>query len=275
MNGSATAGFNADAFPFIPATQSTPSYFELDFGQGQLDLNGGAEQSAFYGVGQLTNGSPNFAAKPAGSNSEGPAFTTLTSPQHIPWATGDIFGNPAWATGALLASGTFATNTTPAFLSGSAGDVFTSLGTSTAFGSIAATLSVSTIVRTNFVAGSADYNHNGVVDMADYVLWRNTLGQSVTAGTGADGSANGIIDQADYNLWRSHFGMASGAGSGSLSSTSVPEPMSGLLLVIGAMLLFGFERTHRAKYQVAYAAIPGSAKAFPRGWVRGVKSTSQ
>ena len=164
---------------------------------------------------------------------------------------------------ALLASGTFATNTTPAFVSGSAGDVFTSIGTSTAFGSIAATLSISTIVRTNFVAGSADYNHNGVVDMADYVLWRNTLGQSVTAGTGADGSANGIIDQADYNLWRSHFGMASGAGSGSLSSTSVPEPVSGLLLVIGAMLLFGFERSHRAKYQVAYAAIPGSAKAVP------------
>jgi hypothetical protein len=263
VNGSATAGFNADPVAFIPATQTTPSYFELDFGQAQLDLNGGAEQSAFYGVGQLANGSPNFAAKPVGSNFEGPLFTTLTSPQHIPWATGDVFGSPAWATGALLASGTFAANATPASVSGSAGDVFTSLGTSTAFGSIAATLSVSTIVRTNFVPGSADYNHNGVVDMADYVLWRNTLGQSVTAGTGADGSLNGIIDQADYNLWRSHFGSASGAGSGSLSSTSVPEPMSGLLLVIGAMLLFGFERTHRARYQVAYAVIPASATAFP------------
>src|SRR3954447_4936553 len=31
VNGGATAGFNSDAFPFIPASQSTPSYFELDF----------------------------------------------------------------------------------------------------------------------------------------------------------------------------------------------------------------------------------------------------
>jgi hypothetical protein len=263
VNGSNVAGFNADALVPIPPSQSTPGYIELDFNQAQLDLGGNPEQSAFYGVGQLTNGAPNYAAKPAGSNSEGPLFTSLTAPQHIPWATGDFFGNPAWATGAVLAGGTFATNATPAFLSGSAGNVFTSLGTPTAFGSIAAALSVSTIVRTNFVAGSADYNHNGVVDMADYVLWRNTLGQSVTAGSGADGSLNGIIDQADYSLWRAHFGQPSGAGAGSLSSTSVPEPMSGLLLVIGAMLFFGFERTQRARRQLAFAVIPAVANAFP------------
>src|SRR4051812_1994508 len=140
VNGSNVAGFNADAFVPIPPGQSTPGYFELDFNQAQLDLNGGSEQSAFYGVGQLTNGAPNYAGNPAGSNSEGPLFTSLTAPQHIPWATGDVFGNPAWATGAVLAGGTFATNTTPAFLTGSAGNVFTSLGSSTAFGNIAATV---------------------------------------------------------------------------------------------------------------------------------------
>ena len=72
------------------------------------------------------------------------------------------------------------------------------------------------------VAG--DYNHNGVVDAADYVLWRDTLGQTVTAGSGADGSADGTVNQADYDFWRAHFGNTS--GSGSLASANVPEPAS-------------------------------------------------
>lgn len=76
-----------------------------------------------------------------------------------------------------------------------------------------------------FLAG--DYNLNGVVDSADYVLWRHTLGQS-GAGLAADGSGptlgtpNGVVDQADYTFWRSNFGaigvpnggLGTGAGSG-------------------------------------------------------------
>ena len=37
-----------------------------------------------------------------------------------------------------------------------------------------------------------DYNHNGVVDAADYIVWRNSLGQSIAAGTGADGNGDGL-----------------------------------------------------------------------------------
>ncbi len=81
------------------------------------------------------------------------------------------------------------------------------------------TLSPSTVVS---VPG--DYNHNGVVDAADYVLWRDTLNQSVPAGTGADGDGDGVVTQADYNFWRARFGNTS--GSGSLASANVPEPAS-------------------------------------------------
>src|SRR4051812_30948724 len=52
------------------------------------------------------------------------------------------------------------------------------------------------------VAG--DYNENTVVDAADYVLWRDTLGSS--SDLRADGNANNAIDQGDYDYWRSHFG---------------------------------------------------------------------
>ena len=80
-----------------------------------------------------------------------------------------------------------------------------------------------------------DYNQNGVVDAADYVLWR---------------AANG---QFDYDLWRQNFGRASqlivnvgsGAGSsGSLQSADVPEPHLAQLL-LAATIALAIMRGHR------------------------------
>ena len=50
-----------------------------------------------------------------------------------------------------------------------------------------------------------DYNRNSVVDAADYVLWRDTLGNVVAAFSGADGNGSGTIDPGDYSLWRGKF----------------------------------------------------------------------
>jgi hypothetical protein len=61
-----------------------------------------------------------------------------------------------------------------------------------------------------------DYNQSHRVDASDYVLWRNSLGSSVVAYSGADGSGNGTVDAADYAVWKANFG-AVGA-SGTLSS---------------------------------------------------------
>jgi hypothetical protein len=77
---------------------------------------------------------------------------------------------------------------------------------------------------------TGDYNRNGVVDAADYVLWRNTAGQS-GAGLAADGNGDGTVNAADYNLWRANFGRSafdSGAGTAALSA--IPEPATWLLL---------------------------------------------
>ncbi len=84
-----------------------------------------------------------------------------------------------------------------------------------------------------------DYNRNGVVDAADYALWRNTLNQSVTPGTGADGSGNGTIGNEDYTFWRARFGNTLGSASGSSLgdvTAFVPEP-AGVVLLIGASLI--------------------------------------
>jgi hypothetical protein len=76
-----------------------------------------------------------------------------------------------------------------------------------------------------------DYNQNGVVDAADYDVWRKKSGSSTslpnddTPGVGPD----------DFTRWRAHFGQTrsgSGAGSELVSGSSVPEPSSlGLLAV--------------------------------------------
>ncbi|MEX0611537.1 MAG: glycosyl hydrolase family 18 protein [Pirellulales bacterium] len=88
-------------------------------------------------------------------------------------------------------------------------------------------------------AAMGDFNNDGMVDAADYLVWRSTMGQSGIL-LAADGNGNGEIDDGDYDVWRAHFG-ESVAGSGSGSATSgqnaVPEPKSLLLLGAGAMLL--------------------------------------
>lgn len=79
---------------------------------------------------------------------------------------------------------------------------------------------------------TGDYNQNGVVDAADYVLWRETLGQvAAPAGNGADGNSNGTIDSGDYTFWRAHFGniLAGSAAGSTLSEVTVPEPAGALL----------------------------------------------
>ena len=83
------------------------------------------------------------------------------------------------------------------------------------------------------VTSTGDYNGNGVVDAADYVLWRKSLGQS-GAGLAADGNGNGVVDAPDYDFWRARFGnvVAPGAGVGEIAA-AVPEPATAMLLLAG------------------------------------------
>jgi hypothetical protein len=82
---------------------------------------------------------------------------------------------------------------------------------------------------TGVVGVSGDYNGNGVVDMADYVLWRN-------GGPLQNESASpGVVDSADYTYWRSRFGATSGSGSSLSDGASVPEPMTFGLFAIAAV----------------------------------------
>jgi hypothetical protein len=67
---------------------------------------------------------------------------------------------------------------------------------------------------------AGDYNNDGKVDGADYVLWRK------------DPASYGG-DPGGYDTWRANFGTGSGSGA---SLASVPEPSSAMLLVVVSIL---------------------------------------
>jgi hypothetical protein len=253
VNGADPAGFSifvSDPEPGLGFTEVIAGQILLD----PTDMGPTDEQSAFYGVGTLQNGAPNYPGRPAGTNTIGPAFTSLSIVQNVPWATGDTFADANWNTAARIATGTFNPGATPGFLQSPSfvpnGTIFTSIGTNKVYGQLSDDIVATTIVRTNLTGIILpDYNRNGRVDAADFVLWRKTDGQ-MGAGLVADGNGDGKVDQADYNLWRMHFGAVVGpgagasAGSGDLSTGAVPEPSCGLLLAVAA--LFGFRRARSA-----------------------------
>ncbi|MEX2170339.1 MAG: autotransporter-associated beta strand repeat-containing protein [Pirellulales bacterium] len=73
-----------------------------------------------------------------------------------------------------------------------------------------------------------DYNRNGVVDAADYVVWRNGLGT--------------MFGPSAYGVWLANFGRTAGNGAteGSLNHVHTPEPESwliGLLAIIAMAVI--------------------------------------
>jgi hypothetical protein len=81
-----------------------------------------------------------------------------------------------------------------------------------------------------------DYNNNGVIDAADYSVWRKTV---AAGGTVLPHDATpGVVDANDYSYWRAHYGNVPGAGAAALASASIPEPVS-LVLFAAAFAAVG------------------------------------
>jgi hypothetical protein len=97
------------------------------------------------------------------------------------------------------------------------------------------------------VTPTGDYNKNGSVDAADYVVWRNSRGQT-GVGLAADGDLNNQVDAGDIGFWRARFGQLAAVGSGgdTPDATAVPEPGGSLLLMCSAALFRSRRRRHES-----------------------------
>lgn len=86
---------------------------------------------------------------------------------------------------------------------------------------------------------SGDYNRDGVVNAADYTVWRDTLGSTtvLTANGNDSGTSMSVINQADYQLWVNKFGSAAGSGADSATGIAVPEPTYWMLTMIAALAI--------------------------------------
>lgn len=97
---------------------------------------------------------------------------------------------------------------------------------------------------------AGDYNRDGQVDLGDYTVWRDALGQSGTELL-ADGNADTTVDALDYDLWKSNFALPT-LDTVPAAAAEVPEPKAACwALVWAAAIVLRLRR-------------PGSAAAFSR-----------
>jgi hypothetical protein len=92
-----------------------------------------------------------------------------------------------------------------------------------------------------------DFNVDGVVNAADYTVWRNRLGQ---AGVGlvADGDFDGDVDSDDYVVWKTAYGFRRGPlTAGAAAAASVPEP--GAMAFGVTLMLVVIARRRRASHR--------------------------
>ena len=119
---------------------------------------------------------------------------------------------------------------------------------------------------------AGDYDRNGVVDAAEYEVWRAEFGSA--ASPAADGNGDGTVDAADYVVWRQHHGASVFASDTNsvlgVAHSSVPEPPMALsvgcaLLVLVVLMRRGMADRHEHR---DLDAGPRTTELRPLSWQR-------
>lgn len=83
-----------------------------------------------------------------------------------------------------------------------------------------------------------DFNGDGLVNLADYTVWRDNLGAADESVLANNGDGTNGVNAGDYEVWKQAFGNASSASI--VASANVPEPSTASiagLIVLGSIAL--------------------------------------
>lgn len=85
-----------------------------------------------------------------------------------------------------------------------------------------------------------DLNGDGLVDAADYTVWRDAFEGALDPS--GDVNGDGLVDRTDYDLWSAAYGESAGA-----TATSIPEP-TGLVVCLGLLAHLSAARLHQNRH---------------------------
>lgn len=91
-------------------------------------------------------------------------------------------------------------------------------------------------VRGESATRNGDFNRDGLIDAADYTVYRDTLGQVVTPLSGADADGSGLVDAADRTVWLATYGQAVPIALSQVASLQVASPLIASLEPVAANL---------------------------------------
>ncbi len=89
-----------------------------------------------------------------------------------------------------------------------------------------------------------DYNGDGMVDAADYTVWRDNVGGDGSTLQNRDPGQTGPVDSGDYDFWKSQFGQVGAVSLASAETAAVPEP-SGFALITVCLIAAAAARCTR------------------------------
>jgi hypothetical protein len=125
---------------------------------------------------------------------------------------------------------------------------------------------------------NADFNEDGIVNSADYTVWRNSLGQTTQPGERGDADFNGRVDVADFQIWKLQFGTTRDGGAATAlagaagAKAAAPPVASGR---VPAISVPPAQRDVRRPVPLAYIDENAAASRRPNLFERPVRMPGQ
>lgn len=92
-------------------------------------------------------------------------------------------------------------------------------------------------VLTDVAIDDADFDANGAVDGADFLIWQRGSGAAGELNQG-DANNDGIVNADDLEIWKAQFG----PGAATVATGAVPEPTAAALLAIAILGITRFRK---------------------------------